>query len=222
MPQQHRLPDPASASADERLPTSWTSAMPQATERMQRTAADRIAWLVALAVLVFMALFGFQAMRWSLAGGWQWLWMLVGLPFFGVFSVLSVLAVVMRLRERRRVRVALENISLERGEGFRVGEPLELRLRATVPAAQEDERTVAPERIAMRLMRHRTADAAGERCCEAVASREETRDGRLLYACELRAEAGLDASRWSVELQEALDDGCAPILTAQLRLLPAR
>jgi len=196
--------------------------MPPATERMQRTAADRIAWLVALAVLVFMAVFGFQAMRWSLAGGWQWLWMLAGLPFFGVFSVLSVLAVVMRLRERRRVRVALENISLERGEGFRVGEPLELRLRATVPAAQEGERTVAPERIAMRLMRHRSADAAGECCCEAVALRKETRDGRLLYACELRAEAGLDASRWSVELREASDDGGAPILTAQLRLLPAR
>jgi len=196
--------------------------MPQATERMPRTAADRVAWLVALTVLVFMAVFGFQAMRWSLAGGWQWLWMLVGLPFFGIFSVLSVLAVVMRLRERRRVRVALENISLERGEGFRVGEPLELRLRATVPAAQEGERTVAPERIAMRLMRHRTSDAAGECCREAIASREETRDGRLLYACELRADAGLDATRWSVELHEAPDGSGVPILTAQLRLLPAR
>ena len=31
MPQPHRLPDPAPASADERLPTSWTSAMPQTT-----------------------------------------------------------------------------------------------------------------------------------------------------------------------------------------------
>jgi len=103
-----------------------------------------------------------------------------------------------------------------------VGEPLELRLRATVPAAQEGERTVAPERIVMRLMRHRSADATGECCCEAVALREEARDGRQLYACELRAEAGLDASRWSVELQEALDDGGAPILTAQLRLLPGR
>ena len=221
-PQPHRLPDPAPASAEERLPTSWTSAMPQATERMPRTAADRIAWLVALAVLVFMAVFGLQAMRRSLAGGWQWLWMLVGLPFFGIFSVLSVLAVVTRLRERRRVRVALENMSLERGEGFRAGEPLELRLRAAVPAAQEGERTVAPERISMRLMRHRTADAAGECCCEAVASREEARDGRVLYACELRADAGLDAARWSVELHEAPDGSGAPILTAQLRLLPGR
>lgn len=196
--------------------------MPQATERAPKPAADWLAWLVALAVLVFMAVFGLQAMRWSLAGGWHWLWMLVGLPFFGVFSVLAVMAVVTRLRERRRVRVALENMSLERGEGFRAGEPLELRLRATVPTAQEGERTVAPQRIAVRLMRHRTLDAASECCGEAIASREEARDGRVLYACELRADSGLDAPRWSVELRDAADDIGTPILTAALRRLPDR
>jgi len=207
---------------DAQSPTAWTSAMPQATERAPKPAADWLAWLLALAVLVFMAVFGLQAMRWSLAGGWHWLWMLVGLPFFGVFSVLAVTAVATRLRERRRVRVALENMSLERGEGLRVGEPLELRLRATVPAAQEGERTVAPQRIAMRLMLHRTLDAVGECCCEAIASREETRDGRLLYECELRADPGLDAPQWSVELHDAADHTGVPILTAALRRLPAR
>jgi len=207
---------------DAQSPTAWTSAMPQATERASKPAADWLAWLLALAVLVFMAVFGLQAMRWSLAGGWHWLWMLVGLPFFGVFSVLAVTAVATRLRERRRVRVALENMSLERGEGLRVGEPLELRLRATVPAAQEGERTVAPQRIAMRLMLHRTLDAAGECCCEAIASREETSDGRLLYECELRADPGLDAPQWSVELRDAADHTGVPILTAALRRLPAR
>ena len=218
MPQHH----PPAPQFDAQLPTVWTSAMPQATERAPKPAADWLAWLVALAVLVFMAVFGLQAMRWSLAGGWHWLWMLVGLPFFGVFSVLAVMAVVIRLRERRRVRVALESMSLERGEGFRVGEPLELRLRATVPAAQEGERTVAPERIAARLMLHRTVGAAGECCCEAIASREETRDGRVLYACELRADVGFDAPQWSVELRDAADDTGVPVLTAALRLLPAR
>ncbi|SEF25894.1 hypothetical protein ABL840_03090 [Variovorax sp. NFACC27] len=231
MPQQHRLPDPALPPADERLPASWTSTMPQATERMQRTAADRVAWLVALAVLVFMAVFGFQAMHWSLAGGWRWLWMLVGLPFFGVFSVLSVLAVVTRLRERRRVRVTLENMSLERGEGFRTGEPLELRLRATVPIAREGERTVAPEHIAMHLVRRFMLDAADgtrslvEECCdEAIAPREDARAGRVVYACELRAKPanGDEAAQWSVELREAADGTGEPLLVAALRLLPPR
>ncbi|HEX7867227.1 MAG TPA: hypothetical protein VF555_19885 [Variovorax sp.] len=232
---QHHHPDIAPNAGpppvDERLPTAWTSGMPQATERMPRSAADWIAWLIALAVLVFMAVFGFQAMRWSLAGGRQWLWMLVGLPFFGVFSVLAVLAVVTRLRERRRVRVALENMSLERGEGFRIGEPLELRLRATVPVAQEGERTVAPERIAMRLVRRSILDAADgtrspvEECCdEAVAAREDARAGRVLYACELRASPGCvgDAAQWSVELRDAADDGGPPLLVAAMRLLSAR
>lgn len=205
--------------------------MPQATERVSRSAADRIAWLVALAVLVFMAVFGFQAMRWSLAGGWQWLWMLVGVPFFGVFSVLSVLAVVTRLRERRRVRVALEGMSLERGEGFRIGEPFELRLRATVPAAQEGERTVAPERIAVRLVRRCVLDAAdgtrslaGECCDEAIASREDARAGRVVYACELRAQSGRgdQTAQWSVELREAAGGSGEPLLVAALRLLPPR
>ncbi|MGJ7503410.1 hypothetical protein ACSFBF_23840 [Variovorax sp. ZT5P49] len=225
MPQRHPSIDPIAQPDDETLPTEWTSRAPQATERAPKSAADWAAWLVALAVLVFMAVFGFQAMTWALAGGWQWLWLAVGLPFFGVFSVSTVLLIVTRLRERRRVRVALANMSLERGEGFRIGEPFELRLRATVPVAQEGERTVAPKRIGMRLMRGafiRAGSPVNECCDEAVASREDARDGRLLYTCELRAgsEHG-GTAQWFVELHDMADDG-ASILVAPLRLLPAR
>lgn len=138
---------------DERLPTAWRSDAPRVTEHVPKSAAEWVAWGVALAVLAFFAVFGFKAMTWALAGGWQWLWMVVGLPVFAMFSVLTVMFVVTSLRERRPVRVALEAMSLERGEGFRVGEPLDLRLRAAVPEAGTGERTVAPERIVMRLMR---------------------------------------------------------------------
>jgi hypothetical protein len=230
MLQRHSSIDPIAQPDDERLPTEWTSRAPQATERAPKSAADWAAWLAALAVLVFMAVFGFQAMTWALAGGWQWLWLVVGLPFFGVFSVSAVLLVVTRLRERRRVRVALEGMSLERGEGFRVGEPFELRLRATVPIAREGERTVAPERIVMRLMRRSfvgapdgTGSLIDECCDEAIAFREDARAGRLLYACELSAGSGYgDAAQWFVELHDPTDDDNAPFLIAALRPLPAR
>lgn len=230
MLQRHSSIDPIAQPDDERLPTAWTSCAPQATERAPKSAADWAAWLVALAVLVFMAVFGLRAMTWALAGGWQWLWLAVGLPFFGVFSVSAVLLVVTRLRERRRVRVALEDMSLERGEGFRIGEPFELRLRATLPVAREGERTVAPERIAMRLMRRSflnapdgTRSLVDECCDEAIASREDARAGRLLYICELCAGTGDgDTAQWFVELHDSTDGDDAPFLIAALRLLPAR
>lgn len=225
----------------EQLPTEWTSAAPQATERAKKPISDWVAWLVALAVLLFLATFGFQAMTWALRGGWHWLWMVVGLPVFGIFSVTSVTMVVGRLRERRRIRVALANMSLERGEGFRVGEPLTLRLRATVAAAAHDgERTVAPQRIVMRLIRRslrgeaKGGGALVDECCdEAVAHREDAREGRLLYACELCASpapaAGAadaadaaDAMQWSVELHDPAVEGGAPFVVAALRRLPAR
>jgi|GEM_PF-4838061 len=89
------------------LPAGWTSDAPQATERVRKSAGEWIAWLIALAVLACFAVFGFQAMTWALAGGWQWLWMAVGLPVFAMFSVLTVVFVATTWRERRRVRVAL-------------------------------------------------------------------------------------------------------------------
>jgi len=225
------LPPPAEAQ-----PATWTSTAPQATERVRRSAGDWVAWLVALAVLAFFALFGFNAMTWALAGGWQWLWMVVGLPVFAAFSVLTVVFVVTTLRERRRVRVALAGLSLERGEGFRIGEPLELRLLATVPEAQKGERTAAPERITMRLMRRSVRGEPDGRwtvvdeCCnEAVAVRDgTTRVGRVLYACELCAQpvpddTGPDASaQWFVELHDTAVAGGAPFFIAGLRLRAAR
>jgi len=212
-------------------PTEWTSNAPQAIERVPQSASDWAAWLIALAVLAFFAVFGFQAMTWALAGGWQWLWMVIGLPVFATFSVLTVMFVVKRLREGRRVRVALENMSLERGEGFRVGEPLELRLRATVPRARAGERTVAPERIVMRLMRRAAGDGLGgetdrsDTCFdEAIAHRDDARADRLVYACELCASPALggDPAQWFIELHDPAADDGLPFFVAGLRLLPAR
>lgn len=212
-------------------PTEWTSNAPQALERVPQSASDWTAWLIALAVLAFFAVFGFQAMTWALAGGWQWLWMVIGLPVFATFSVLTVMFVVKRLREGRRVRVALENMSLERREGFRVGEPLELRLRATVPQPRTGERTVAPERIVMRLMRRAAGDGPdgeadrSDTCCdEAVAQRDDTRADRLVYACELCASPALGGgtAQWFIELHDPAADDGLPFFVAGLRLLPAR
>ncbi|WP_233101870.1 hypothetical protein [Variovorax sp. IB41] len=228
-------PDPRTAGlppVDETLPAEWTSEAPQATERVRKSIGDWAAWLIALAVLVFFAVFGFNAMTWALAGGWQWLWMAVGLPVFAMFSVLTVVFVASGWRERRRVRVALSGISLERGEGFRVGEPLDVRLLATVPEAQGGERTAAPERIVVRLMRRSVCDETDGRwrvvdeCCdEAVAVRDDTtRAGRVLYACELCARPTSDDARsqWTVELHETAAPDSAPFIVAGLRLLAAR
>ncbi|WP_234974911.1 hypothetical protein [Variovorax paradoxus] len=228
-------PDRRSAdlpTVDETLPAEWTSDAPQATERVRRSVGDWVAWFVALAVLAFFAVFGVRAMTWALAGGWQWLWMAVGLPVFAMFSVLTVVFVATTLRERRRVRVALSGMSLERGEGFRVGEPLDVRLLATVPDAHAGERTVAPERIAVRLMRRSIRSETDGRWSvmdecrdEAVALRDDlTRAGRVLYACELCARPAPDdaSAQWFVTLHEAAAPDSAPFVVAGLRLLPAR
>lgn len=213
---------------DERLPAEWTSAAPQAMERVPKPASDWIARAIALAVLAFFAVFGFQAMTWALGGGWQWLWMLVGLPVFAAFSVATVRFVLTTLRERRRVRVALANISLERGEGFRPGTPLDLRLRATVPAAQEGERTMAPEHIAVRLMRRLVrrapdgSDLLVDECHgEALARRDDARAHRLVYTCTLGADPDEDGTaQWFVTLHDtAVSKDDAPFLIAGLRLL---
>jgi hypothetical protein len=232
-------PDPRAVGLpplQEQLPTEWRSDAPQATERTAKPASDWVAWLVALAVLLYFAAFGFQAMTWALRGGWNWLWLLVGPPLFGVFAVSAVRMVVERVRERRRICVALDNIALERGEGFCVGEPLALRLRATVAvAAKDDERTVPPERITVRLMRRSVRGEADggwtlvDECRdEAIALREDERDGRLRYACELCAplEAADDPSattaQWWLALHDASAAPAAPFMVAALRLLPAR
>lgn len=209
---------------DERLPDEWTSGAPQATERAPKSPADWLGWLIALAVLVFFAVFGFQAMTWALAGGWQWLWMLVGLPVFAMFSVLTVVFVCTSLRERRRVRVALENIRLERGEGLRIGEPLELRLRATAPAARQGEPTRAPGRLTLRLMKRVDASLPDTCCDETVMQREDAQAARLLYTGTLCTQPDEDggAALWFVTVHETDAVDAAPFLVAPLRLLPAR
>lgn len=217
---------------EERLPTAWTCGAPQATERAPKSAADWLGWLIALAVLVFFAVFGFQAITWALAGGWQWLWMVVGVPVFAGFSVLTVVFVITTLRERRRVRVALENISLERGEGFRAGEPLELRLRATVPVAQAGERTTPPARLSLRLMRRALHQGHGgeasvtDTCCdEAVVPCDDPRATRLLYMGTLCARPEEDddgTALWSVALHDTDAASDTPFLVAALRRLPTR
>ena len=231
-------PDPRAAGPAplaELRPAQWASAAPQATERVRRSATDWIAWLFALAALVFFALFGFNAIGWSLAGGWHWLWLPVGAVFSAYWGVL-VLFVVTTLRERRRVRIALQELSLERGEGFRIGEPFTLRLLGTVPAPQAGERTAAPERIGVRLMRRSVCGEPDggwtwmEDCRgEAVALCDSTtRAGRVLYACELCAEPSPeDADRaplaaWFVELHDPATPDAAPFFIAGLRLLAAR
>jgi hypothetical protein len=215
-------------------PAEWTSAAPQQTERVQKSAGEWVAWLAALAVLAFFALFGFNAMTWALAGGWQWLWMVVGLPVFAAFSVLALVFAATTLRERRPVRVALSGMSLEHGDSFRVGEPLGLRLLGAVPEAHKGERTMAPERIATRLMRRsiRTEPdgrwtVADECRDEAVAIRNDTAPmGRVLYACELCAQPAPDdtdrGAQWFVELHDAAVTGSSPFFSAALSPLAAR
>jgi hypothetical protein len=226
-------PDPRAAGLppfEERLPTEWTSGAPQATERVKKSVSGWIGWLLAGAVLAFMAVFGFQAITWSLRGGWQWLWLLVGLPFFGVFSVSMVVFVVTTLRERRRVRVALANMSLERGEGFRADAPLDQRLRATVPPAQDGERSVAPERIVARLMQRAIRQEADGRAVlvdecrdETTALCEDAREDRCVYAWTLRAGPALEGpSQWFVALHDAAAPDGPPFLVAALRELPLR
>ncbi|KQU87112.1 hypothetical protein ASC78_03465 [Variovorax sp. Root318D1] len=217
-------------------PAEWTSGAPPVTERVRRSAGDWIAWLVALAVLVFFALFGFNAITWALAGGWQWLWLAVGLPVFGTFSVLTVVFVVTTLRERRPVRIALQDLSLERGEGFRVGEPLEVQLLGTVPAPQTGERTAAPQRIGARLMRQSIRSEADggwtwlDECCDetVMTCGDTARAGRVRYAGKLCAHAtqsgaNPDAStQWWVELHDPTEGSGAPFFITRLHWLPAR
>lgn len=226
-------PDPRSAGlppVQEQLPTEWASHAPQPSERVSRSVSEWIGWLIALAVLTFMAVFGFQAITWALAGGWQWLWMVVGVLMFPTFSVLAVRFVWTTFHEHRRVRVALENLSLERGEGFRVGTPLDVRLRAMVPAAREGERTEAPERILVRLMRRRvrhepdgSALLVDECRDEAIAPRDGARADRLVYTCTLGADADdVDTALWFVTLHDTAESekDDLPFLTAALRQLP--
>lgn len=147
------LPDPRVTGLPrivQRHDTSWTSPAPPPSNVPPRTSiTDWLGSLVALAVLAFFAAFGFNALRWSLEGGWNLLWLLVGLPVFPIFGVLTLVAVYTLVRRavpppRRR---ALEAIHISRDESFRLGEPMAFRVDAMVPASVDGQPAQAPPQI---------------------------------------------------------------------------
>lgn len=127
-------------------PQAWARPLPP------RSFSDALAWLLALAVLLFFAAFGWKAIRWSFAGGWHWLWLLVGVPVFPLFSAVALHMVWQRLRGT--VRVGLEALAVQRDESLRLGIPLAVRLDAVTPRGAR-----APARIAMRLVQQTAAAA---------------------------------------------------------------
>lgn len=151
------LPDPRVIGLPriaQRHDTSWTSpAPPQETGQPPPSGISHwIYSLIAIAVLAFFAAFGFNALRWSLAGGWNLLWLLVGLPVFPMFTVLTLMAVYRLFRPAVPPREALNAIEVSRDESFRIGEPLAFRVEATVPASVGKQAMEAPPQIFARLI----------------------------------------------------------------------
>ncbi|PIF74363.1 hypothetical protein CLU95_1490 [Variovorax sp. 54] len=147
------LPDPRVTGLPrivQRHDTAWISpAPPEAEHSPQSRVVQWLSSLVSTAVLAFFAAFGFNALRWSLEGGWNLLWLLVGLPVFPIFGVLTLVAVYTLVRRavpppRRR---ALEAIHISRDESFRLGEPMAFRVDAVVPASVDGQPTQAPPQI---------------------------------------------------------------------------
>ena len=150
------LPDPRVTGLPrivQRHDTSWTSPAPPPSDVPSRTSiTDWLGSLVALAVLAFFAAFGFNALRWSLEGGWNLLWLLVGLPVFPIFTVLTLSAAYGFFRTSAPPRQALNAIDVGRDERFRIGEPLAFRVDATVPASVGDQPAEPPPQIFARLV----------------------------------------------------------------------
>ncbi|WP_341890669.1 hypothetical protein [Variovorax sp. YR752] len=148
------LPDPRVIGLPrivQRHDTAWTSPAPppEAEHSPQSRVVQWLSSLVSTAVLAFFAAFGFNALRWSLEGGWNLLWLLVGLPVFPIFGVLTLVAVYTLVRSavpqpRRR---ALEAIHISRDESSRLGEPMAFRVDAVVPASVDGQPTQAPPQI---------------------------------------------------------------------------
>ncbi|WP_139140305.1 hypothetical protein [Variovorax boronicumulans] len=150
------LPDPRVIGLPrivQRHDTAWTSPAPPPSDAPQRTRlTDWLGSLVALAVLAFFAAFGFNALRWSLEGGWNLLWLLVGLPVFPVFTVLTLSTAYGLFRTAVPPRQALNAIDVSRDERFRIGEPLAFRVDATVPASVGDQPAEPPPQVFARLI----------------------------------------------------------------------
>ncbi|WPG39243.1 hypothetical protein [Variovorax sp. EBFNA2] len=156
------LPDPRVIGLPrivQRHDTSWTSPAPPPSDAPQRTSiTDWLGSLVALAVLAFFAAFGFDALRWSLEGGWNLLWLLVGLPVFPIFTVMTLAGAYGFFRTSAPPRQALNAIDVGRDERFRIGEPLAFRVDATVPASVGDQPAEPPPQIFARLVVQRVND----------------------------------------------------------------
>lgn len=150
------LPDPRVIGLPrivQRHDTAWASPAPPPSDAPQRTRlTDWLGSLVALAVLAFFSAFGFNALRWSLEGGWNLLWLLVGLPVFPIFTVLTLSTAYGFFRTAVPPRQALNVIDVRRDERFRIGEPLAFRVDATVPASVGDQPAEPPPQIFARLV----------------------------------------------------------------------
>lgn len=150
------LPDPRVIGLPrivQRHDTAWTSPAPPPSNAPARTSvSDWLGSLVALAVLAFFAAFGFNALRWSLEGGWNLLWLLVGLPVFPFFTVLTLATAYGFFRTAVPPRQALNAIDVGRDERFRIGEPLAFRVDATVPASVGHQPAEPPPQIFARLI----------------------------------------------------------------------
>ena len=146
------LPDPRVIGLPrivQRHDTAWTSPAPpsEADDHSQSRVVHWISALISVAVLGFFAAFGFNALRWSLEGGWNLLWLLIGLPVFPVFGVLTLVAAYRHIRPSVTPRQALNAIDVRRDERFRIGEPLAFRVDATVPASVGHQPVEPPPEI---------------------------------------------------------------------------
>ncbi|WP_157755152.1 hypothetical protein [Variovorax boronicumulans] len=235
------LPDPRVIGLPrivQRHDTAWTSPAPPPSDAPQRTRlTDWLGSLVALAVLAFFAAFGFNALRWSLSGGWNLLWLLVGLPVFPIFGVLTLVAVYTLVRRavpppRRR---ALEAIHVGRDESFRLGEPMAFRVDAMVPASVDGQPAQAPPQIFARLVVQTLNDPEdgdwslqdqfwgwGEADCtpSTLSGTDERRVHYAGSATATRRTPREAQERWYLELSASREMGVEPFHIASLPTPP--
>lgn len=236
------LPDPRVIGLPrivQRHDTAWTSpAPPPETEHSpQSRVVQWLSSLVSTAVLAFFAAFGFNALRWSLEGGWNLLWLLVGLPVFPIFTVLTLVAVYTLVRRavpppRRR---ALEAIHISRDESFRLGEPMAFRVDAVVPASVDGQPAQAPPQILADLIVQTLNDPAdgdwslrdqfwGTGSADAAPSTPTgTGERRVHYAGSVTATRRTPRAaqeRWYLKLSTSRETGVEPFHIASLATPP--
>ena len=196
------LPDPRVVGLPriaQRHAASWASPAQPTTpdDRPRHKVREWLASSIALAVLAVFAAFGFNALLWSMAGGWKLLWLLVGLPVFPTFTALTLFTAYRLVRPAVPPRAALDAIEVSRDERFRIGEPLAFRMTATVPASLGRQRMQAPQRVTARLVVQAVHDAPDgswslvDDICSTVgaecvpAAPDSANEGRVHYAGSL-------------------------------------